>query len=314
MPTELKFAIFQLVIILPFLAGFFFRNRLPRPEQTSKSLITLNLTLLEPPVVLWSIWGLTLHTEMIYLPVAGLCLVISGFIIGKLAAHCIPFPGNDAETIIISSSLANHGFTMGGFLCYLIAGETGLALSAIFLTYFIPFTFLFIFPYAGAKSKNQAFQWTFVRDMLFSLRNMPLYAALTAVMVRLSGINRPDVYFPVDILLILSIALYYFTLGINFKMDDLSLFKKEHLYLAVQKFLILPAAAFLLLRLAPISPEIDMVIKLQSFMPAAIYSVITAIIFDLNARLASGLFVVNSLLFIFLVFPLLFFGRQLLFQ
>ena len=144
MPTELKFAIFQLVIILPFLAGSFLKNRLKNPERASKSLITVNLTLIEPPIVIWSIWGLALNAEMIFLPVFGVFLAVSGFIIGKLAVHKMRLTGTDAKTIVISSSLANHGFTMGGFLCYLFAGEQGLALSAIFLIYFIPFTFLFI--------------------------------------------------------------------------------------------------------------------------------------------------------------------------
>ncbi len=312
MPTELKFAIFQLVIILPFLAGSFLNNRLKRLDQTSKALINVNLTVIEPPIVLWSIWGLALSAEMIFLPISGVCLAASGFFIGKLAVRKTRLTGKDAETFVISSSLANHGFTMGGFLCYLFAGEQGLALSAIFLIYFIPFTFLFIFSYANIKSRSQVFQWAFFRDMLFSPRNMPLYAVFAAIMIRLTGIDRPDIYFPIDILLILSIALYYFTLGINFKLDDLNLFKIDHLFLAIQKFAILPVVTFIILDFSPISDSIKMIIKLQSFMPAAIYSVITAILFDLNAKYASGLFVVNSLLFIFIVFPLLFFARNLL--
>ncbi len=312
MPTELKFAIFQLIIILPFLAGSFVKKHLKNPEKTSKALINVNLTIIEPPIVLWSIWGLTLSAEMFFLPVSGVLLAISGFIIGKIAVRKIHLTGTDAKTLVISSALANHGFTMGGFLCYLIAGEQGLALSAIFLIYFIPFTFLFIFPYANVKDRNQVFQWAFVRDLMFSLRNMPLYAVFIAIIIRLAGISRPAVYFPLDILLILSIALYYFTLGINFKFDDLNFFKKEHIFLALQKFFLLPAITFFILEFTTINDSIKMVIKLESIMPAAIYSVITAILFDLNARQASGLFVVNSLLFIFLVFPLLFWARSFL--
>ncbi len=313
MPTELKFAIFQLVIILPFLSGSLLKNRFKNPDTTSKKLIRFNLAILEPPIVLWSIWGLTLSAEMIFLPVAGLSLAVSGFLIGIMAVRKIRLTGKDAKTIIISSALANHGFTMGGFLCYIFAGEQGLAISAIFLIYFIPFTFLFIFPYANVKDKNPVFHWAFVKDLLFSFRNMPLYAVFIALIIRITGIIRPDIYFPLDILLIMSIALYYFTLGINFKFDDLDFFKKEHLFLAVQKFFLLPAITFFILEFAAISDAIKMIIKLQSFMPAAIYSVITAILFDLNARQASGLFVVNSLLFIFLIFQLLFWARSFLF-
>ena len=68
----------------------------------------------------------------------------------------------------------------------------------------------------------------------------------------------------------------------------------------------IPAAAFLLLYRAPISHDIKSVIQIQSFMPAAIYSVVTAVLFDLDARLASSLFVVNTLIFILLVLPVMF--------
>ena len=151
------------------------------------------------------------------------------------------------------------------FSAIFLPENKALHLSAIFLIYFIPFTFLFIFSYANVKGRNQVFQWAFVKDLLFSFRNMPLYAVFIAIIIHLIGITRPEAYFPLDILLIISISLYYFTLGINFKFDDLHFFKKEHVFLAVQKFILLPAITFFILDFVAINDAIKMIIKLQSF-------------------------------------------------
>ncbi|MBU0993787.1 MAG: hypothetical protein KJ737_14935 [Proteobacteria bacterium] len=300
---EIKFVIFQLVIVVPFFSGFFLKQVMLRLKDVSRKMVTLNLAMIEPPIVLWSIWGLALSSEMIVLPFFGLLIVVAGFIFGRCAAPSLHFSKKGSKTFIISSSLANHGFTMGGFLCYLVSGEKGLALSSIFLVYFIPFTFLFIFSYAGFDKKRK---WAAndIRDFILTVRNMPLLAVMGALLIKSMHIRRPDIFFPMDTFLIVSVALYYFTLGINFEPADLKPFKKEHVMLAVEKFIFIPCVVFLFLCISALSQDVKQVIMIQSFMPAAIYSVVTSIIFDLDSRLASSLFVLNSLVFILIVLPI----------
>ncbi len=251
--------------------------------------------------------------DMVFLPLAGVGMVIVSFLLGKAVVTFMNLPKRSAKVYVISSSLANNGFSMGGFLCYLFAGEKGLALSAIFLAYYIPYTFLFIFPYAGIQDRSEIFKWRFVKDFLFTRRNLPIYAVFTALLIKSLGIERPQIYFPLDILLIISISLYYFTLGINFKMSDLNPMSLKQLLLASQKFIVLPAITYFFLQQFGFSSEIRQVIFLQSFMPVAIYAVITTVMFNLDTRLASSLFVVNSVFFLMVVLPILFLTRDLLF-
>ena len=202
---------------------------------------------------------------------------------------------------------------MGGFLCYLFGGETGLGLSAIFIAYFMPFTFMVIFPWAQRISTGSRYSIAFFKEFALNLQNMPLLAVFAALFLHLAGIPRPDINFPLDLLLVISIGLYYFTLGINFDIQDLRSLRKEQFSLAATKFLILPAAASLVLEITELSYTIKSVIILQSFMPAAIYSVVSSILFKLDSRLASGLFVLNSLFFLVLILPVLFFLKGILF-
>lgn len=302
-----KFLVFQSVIILPFLAGSVLNRKGDKISGSAKKIIAFNLILMEPPIILWSIWGLSLKREMMLLPLAGLIMVLVGLLSGKATSRLLQTDVKREKVYTICSSLSNHGFTLGGFLCYLFAGEQGLALSAIFIIYFIPYTFMMIFPYAGTNHLNEVFSWHFIKDFIFSYRNLPLYTVFVALFLNLAEISRPEIYFPIDPFLATSIALYYLTLGINFKLSDLSLFNSAHLLMALQKFIFLPLLTFLVLQFFPLSNEIRLVILLQSFMPIAVYAVISSILFDLDSGWASGLFVINTLIFILLVFPALFF-------
>ena len=69
----------------------------------------------------------------------------------------------------------------------------------------------------------------------------------------------------------------------------------------------MPGAAFLILSLLPLAPAVKGVIQLQAIMPAAIYSVVTAVLFDQDSKLASSLFICNTVVFLVAVLPALFF-------
>ncbi len=106
-----------------------------------------------------------------------------------------------------------------------------------------------------------------------------------------------------------SVILYYFILGTNFSLSDVKANIPEQAVLALVKFILLPVLAWALLSLVNLDPAVETVILVQSFMPAAVYSVVTSVLFDLDSRLASGLFVVNTIIFITVVLPALFLIR-----
>jgi len=304
---ELKFLVFQSFIILPFLTGSMIRRRVGDPAALSKRILGINLAFIEPPVILWSIWGLTIRRDLALLPAAGLSLVTAGFLLGLATLPLLGLRGPGKKTYLISSSLANHGFTMGGFICYLFLGETGLGLASIFLVYFIPYTFIVIFSYA--RSGRGALSPASLREQIVSPRNLPLLASLTALGLLAAGVPRPELPVPLDLFIMASILLYYLTLGLSFEIRDVRAIGSAHPLLGLIKFIMLPAATWLVLQMLPIDREVARVIQIQSCMPAAIYSVVTSVLFELDARLASSLFVVNTVLFLVTALPFLFLLR-----
>lgn len=298
-----KFIIFQLVILIPFVMGSLVQRQMAQAPQT---LIRMNLICLEPLIALWSIWGLNLESTYIALPFSGFCLVLAGGAMGYLFMPFVRLHGKSRATFIISSSLANHGFTMGGFLCYLFLGERGLGLSLIFTSYFMPFIFLVVFPYARSLSSEVRFSMKFLRENIINMQNMPLYAIMAALCLQLLGIKRPSIFFPVDLILLISVSVYYFTLGINFNVKNIfSCFRENGALIAI-KFLFLPMMTLITLKIIPLDNLVSQVILIQSFMPTAIYSVVAPVLFNLDTRLATNLFVINTVVFIVFVLPVLF--------
>lgn len=313
MTAALRFIIFQVVIIVPFVVGMSVHGRYSHGVRFTKKLIRLNLILLEPIIALWSIWGLPLSLDVIGLPISGLLLALLGLALGRAFVPVLALTGKSRASFIISSSLANHGFTMGAFICYLLMGEKGLGLSFIFLTYFMIYVFTVIFPYAQMVSTSQRYSLSFLKEFFLNLQNMPLVAVIVGLTLHGAGIQRPQVFFPIDFFMIVSIAIYYFTLGINFKASDIGSSIRESLVISLIKFLLVPAVTFIVLTVVNLDRNIEAIILIQSFMPAAIYSVVAPVLFDLDTRLASNIFVLNSIIFLVLVLPLLFTFRGCIF-
>lgn len=313
MTPGIRFVLFQSAVLLPFIIGFLLQKRFPNPQDFTRKLLRINIIGIEPLIGFWCIWGLALSYDLIILPFAGLVLVIIGLLIGCACASWLRITGKRRHTFLISASLANHGFTMGGFLCCFFMGEQGLGLSLFLILYFIPYVYGFIFPAARAQSVTAMSPIRVLKKIFIDPQNMPLFAMMGGLFVNMGGYARPEMFFPIDVLLVISVALYYFTLGINFTNINIRGLCMEHAFLAGIKFMAVPLIMYCILQSMHIDASIKAVILLQSFMPVAIYAVVTAVLFDLDAPCASQLMVCNTLIFLIFILPVLFIFKGMLF-
>jgi predicted permease len=240
------------------------------------------------------------------LPCAGLALALFSLGVGVALAPLTGLRGRSRQTFLISSTLSNHGFTLGGFLCFMLLGETALGYAIFMLLYFMPYVFGFIFPAARLAANRADAGRSSWRDMLFAPQNLPLAALGIALLLSVFQVPRPEITMPIAPLMFISVGLYYFTLGVTFRGADIFAAGRAHLCLGLLKFIIVPVCAWLVLSISGLDPLMRQVILVQACMSAAIYSVITALLFDLEERLASALFVVNTVACLVLVVPVLF--------
>jgi len=270
MDITLKLTIFWIIIFASFLAGGIYRKYFPGPEDAGKKLITINLVFIEPPLLLWTIWGLSLNLHAVLLPMAGLLTVICGFFAGIIFSGILKLEVKSADSFKISASLSNQGITMGGMICYLIAGEIGLGLASIYIIYFLPFVFIFIFPFARYSSFRHSagesapiLKFSDLTAFFLNPRNLPLLGIFSAFILQFLDIPRPDIFFPLDFLLFTVVGVYYFTLGMSFKSGDLTMYKKEQASLSFIRFMVIPALTFAAVYPFNLTPEVKAVILIQ---------------------------------------------------
>ncbi len=166
------------------------------------------------------------------------------------------------------------------------------------------YTYLVIFPYARRASAIGG-ERPSLSSYFLDFQNLPLAGVLAGLALNLGGVQRPGIPFPTDILLALSVATYYFSVGINFSVSDITGTLRESAALSIIKFIMLPVLAVISLAVFDLQTDIRTVIIVQSFMPGAIFSVLAAILFRLDTRIASGFFVISTVLFTAVVLPLL---------
>jgi len=309
-----KFLFFQTLILVPFFIGNRISGRISDPGGLSKKIIRFNLMTLEPIAIFWSIWGLELKSDLVFLPVGGLLLSIFSLFLGKLFLPVFKYTDKRKTAFLINTCLSNHGFTMGGFLCYLILGEQGIGLQFIFISYYMPFIFLFIFPFADISTSKNRSKSEYIRQFMKNPQNLPLYAIIITLIIKTLGIERPGINFPIQYIIYALVGLYYFTLGLTFRPGQIMGMKKENAVMALIKFLIVPLITFTVLSFTHLSPEVKGIILIESFMPAAVYSVITSVLYDLDAGYSSGMFVANTVIFLVVVLPFMLLFKDLFFS
>jgi predicted permease len=291
---------------VPFAAGLLLRKRFSEPLKTTRRLIRVNIAGLEPLIVLWCVWDLDVRLSVLILPCAGFALAMFSLVAGVALAPLTGLGGRARQTFLISSTLSNHGFTLGGFLCFILLGEKALGYAIFMILYFMPYVFGIIFPAARLATSRADAGRSPWRDLLLAPQNIPLAALAIAMLLSVLNIPRPAINISIAPLMFLSVGLYYFTLGVTFRGADIFASGRAHFCLGLIKFIIVPAGAWLVLRSTGLDPLMQQVIIVQACMSAAIYSVITALMFDLEERLASALFVVNTIICLVFVVPALF--------
>ncbi|GIX43232.1 MAG: hypothetical protein KatS3mg129_2965 [Leptospiraceae bacterium] len=310
------FLFLECLIIFPFVIGFFIKEKLKLEEwqkkQLSERMLRINLIYFEPFIIIWYIGKLEFNLSTLYLPIGGLFLVFLGFLFGYLLS--IPYSLRNRITLIVNTSLANHGYTMGGIICYFILGEKGLSKALIFISYFYFYLYGFLFPWIQKKQnyyiKNQSFS---IKQKIKDYRLFPLYGLILGILIFIFQLPLPQSFYLsyiIQIMVYISIIIYYFSLGINLEFKKLSLRKNNIVKkILLIKFIIIPLITFIVLKIIPenlLSLFDKKVIFIMSFMPGAVYSIVSSIIFNLNIQLTIQIFVWSTITFLIGILPLLY--------
>jgi len=297
-------------------------------ESASRAVHLWTVVLLWSPVSLISFWQLPVDGQVPRLIGLQLLMMLWGWFVISRVARLFGFDRDRTGVLTLSTVLSNQGFTLGAFLCYSILRPADQALSyaMAFVVSMQLFMVLIFYPvarrYELAARRDAEPEVVFddvpvgrlILSSFLDIRAAPMYAALAGL-----GLNGAALGMPrwlsgegpfMTGLIFAGAAGSYLGIGLRLRMGDIRGHGLNHLVVGCAKFIAMPlamAATLVALRWIgyPFKPLVEQVLLISSFMPTAMNSVIICNLFHLNARAASVLWLVNTVLFLAIPLPLI---------
>ena len=313
MSVSAKFAAIAALIVASTLGGWLFGRRGWLGERWAEVLMTIVLVAGYPSVGLLAIWATKLTGPDAWLPSLGIVHILLMALASWALAAALGWDRQRRGLFVIAGSAGNIGFTMGGFVIYLLWGDQGLGLASIYAQILTPMTVLLYYPLARHYSRS-AGSGGLARLMLRSLfdwRSLGLPAALVAVGLSVGGIPRPtwiDRLNIVDVLMFLVTGMAYFSIGLRLRSEHIKPALPMVGWSLPMRFVLGWALGWALAAATlwspwPMDELARNVLIIESFVPTAVTMVGVANMFGLLAGQASVVFVANTLAYLALVLP-----------
>jgi hypothetical protein len=315
-PPTIKFVVMLAVILTSSAAGYVSRRRGWVGEAAGRPILLVTLLLGYPLIGTLPVWALPLRLDDVWLLVQCVLVTVSCFFVGLLAGRLHRLSRPDLGVYSYAAAHSNIGFTMGGFICFCLGGEQALAYTLIYVLAWNVIIFGGFFPLAEVFSGRHV-RWTIglIARNLFDVPSLMLAGTILGLLLNLTHVRRPEIVdrsHVVDILVVLCTASMFYIIGLTLHVDRLAEWTRLHISLAAIKFVVSPLIALtwiavgqlLGLRVSGLQRD---VLLIQSATPVAMFVTVVANLYDLNVRLATGLFVVNTALFLVCVLPIIVF-------
>jgi predicted permease len=317
-PRTRIFLVFLAFSLGSLAAGYIARKRRWLTEHASKPLQLYALLLGWGPVALISFWKLPMKGEegrqLALLLLAQPVLMLAAAGVMERLTRWMRCTRVQRGVLIIGAGLSNTGFTLGSYLCYALLEppDAALAYGIAGTMSMGVFIILLFYPIAWHFSRDdKSTLRRLVVESLFDLRALPLYLSAVGAGLNLMEVPPPgwiDRWHVLEVLFFVGGGAAYAGIGLRLRLGDSLGAWRMHLALALVQFAVYPLVTWGLITLlgrGGLEPGalVGDVLMVQSFVPTAINVVILANIFHLDARLASVLWLWNTLAFCVLVLP-----------
>ena len=125
MPVVTKFLLTVGLVVASTMMGYLARRRGWVPERAARWLMTGVVVFGYSPVSFCSIWSIQPKAADSWLPVLGGVQVVLMAMFGMLAGRWLGREKADCGLLGMAGAVGNTGFTMGGFVIYLLFGVEG---------------------------------------------------------------------------------------------------------------------------------------------------------------------------------------------
>lgn len=314
MPVVHKFVVTVCVIVLSMLAGYLSRRLKIVKEQAAEVIMTLVAVFGYSSVDFFAVWGHPPATTGFWLPVMAACQLSVMCLLGMIVARFVARSRAERGLISIASGAGNNGFTMGGFIVYLLYREPGLALVTMYGLAWTPTTVLVLYPIAKhfASQEPSKGLGRLMLQSVFNWRSVGLLITAGGLTLGYTHVPQPpqvEQWHIIDILMFTVTPAAYFAIGLRLHASELWAMKRVFATAAAMRFgvgLVVGIGMVMLFGLTPwpISDLARNVFLVEAFVPTAVTMVAVANMFGLAPRQASAIFLVNTLMYLGLILPL----------
>ena len=303
------------ILFLPLAIGYGLKRKfVSQPEKISKIIIIFLTKSITPFIVMFSFWALDLSNKTIFtLPFVGMIVTTLALIPAMFFAKVHKLNQRQAGSYVGSAMFSNIGYTLGGFIAFVLYGEIGFGLTVLYCLFFKPYYYTLGFYMAEHYSAKKTAR---VKDSLKKIftggiRLFPLLGLAAGVGLNLLHYKRPLYIGNLnDILIPVTTFAYMLAVGLTMNFKAIKKFKSPVFSMSFIKFVWSPMVGILLaylLNYQNIMGGLPLKIAIiESFMPTAIASLVLASLFDLDQDLANSCWIFTTfLLMVFL--PILLF-------
>ncbi len=260
-----------------------------------------------------SFWSVHVTRELLWLPVSILPICFLPVLIFYLFQKNRFTNPLDQGSYLISMMLGNIG-TLAGLCAYVLYGEIGFAYVQLIAVPQILVIVLFCFPMAqryyemGSAQGKRGERTQFIK-LLLTPNQLPALGVAAGLLLSGCQVERPEAVGTLFTLLIhVSAWMGMMPVGYDLHLSSVGTWAFRLWPIFPVKFIFLPAVLYGLTLLFVSDPAMITCVILSAGAPTAIFAVAASQLYGLNVDMAESSFVTTTLVFLFILYPLVYFS------
>lgn len=263
-------------------------------EARAHHVIRVAVKWLSPVVLCLSFWGFRMTgVGLLLLPAAGGLAALSTLLPALGYARWARLPTAQTGSFVTCAMFSNVGY-LGAFIAFALFGEQGYSLAALYTVHFSPCFYLVGFTLAR-RFGHRAGE---VSASPFSdeLRFRPFLGMAIGIALNLARVPRPPpVAFLNHALIPLDTAAHLIAIGSQLSVEPLGRWMRSCVAMSLIKFGYSPVIGWFLVGLFRMTGVPRFIVLLETSMPVAVSPLLLAVLFGLDRKCASALWLFTTL-------------------
>ncbi len=297
-------------LALPLIAGYLAYHRRIVSDALCNKIIRFNIIAMATLLAFLSFWVMPLSKSLLWLPLfSALYMLVPGVIAALTFARRFRDPlGRGAY--YMSAMLTNIG-TIAGLSAFILYDETGFAYVQIVSSFQVALLVLVCFPLAAmfrakASADSRRVHLS-LRELFLTPNQIPVLGLIGGLALNLSGLERPAVLGAAfQTLVHIGAWTALFPVGCLVEFSRARGYMLKTANLLPLRFIVTPLVFLVLCHLLFDDPTLIGSLLLIAAAPTAINAVLTARLYRLNVDLAIASFLVTTVIYLAVFFPLFF--------